>query len=318
MPALPDWARAWGPPLFEGRIRSTPADFSVDELLSVEFSGEGEHDWLRIEKVGANTHWVAEQLAGHAKVPVRDVGFSGLKDRHAITAQWFSVRRKIKQPTDWSCFEAEGVRLLEAQVHNRKLNRGTHQANAFSIAVRASGIEAQRDVINERLETIREHGVPNYFGEQRFGRDGGNVELGHAVIAGRRVSRAKRGIAISALRSFEFNAALDERVREGTWNALMSGDFANLDGSGSTFEVDEVTAELEARCLRLDIHPTGVLPEISELGVKSTYRALRTRVSDLTWSLADDALRLEFRLGKGSYATAVLREIVRLPAETGR
>ncbi|MBT8441141.1 MAG: tRNA pseudouridine(13) synthase TruD [Gammaproteobacteria bacterium] len=303
--------------MFAGRIRSDPADFRVDELLSIDFSGEGEHDWLRIEKTGANTHWVAEQFARHANVPVRDVGFSGLKDRHAITTQWFSVRRKIREPTDWSCFEAEGVRLLETRVHNRKLNRGTHRGNAFRIAVRASSdLETHRNDIAERLETLRERGVPNYFGEQRFGRDGGNLELGRAIVAGRRMSRAKRSIGISALRSFEFNSALETRVRDGTWNALIAGDVANLDGSGSMFAVDEMTAELDARCARLDIHPTGELPAISKLGVKVSHRPLRMRIDELRWELSEDTLLLEFRLGKGSYATAVLREIVRVAPAT--
>jgi tRNA pseudouridine13 synthase len=305
---LPDWSRASGRELFAGRIRQTPADFVVVERLDVEFSGFGEHDWLRVRKTGANTHWVAEQLARQASVPVRDVGYAGLKDRHAVTEQWFSVRRRVREPTSWDEFRADGVDILDQQVHNRKLKRGTHAGNSFRIAVLGTGA-AEPDDVEARLAWIAARGVPNYFGEQRFGRDGANLELGRTVLDGRRVSRHKRSIGISAIRSFEFNQALSKRVAAGRWDRLAPGDFANLDGSGSVFAVDEVTAELERRCEEMDIHPCGVLPAIPELRVEAARRPLRMRVADLAWEIESDALRLEFSLGKGGYATAVLREI---------
>lgn len=310
MSNIPDWAHALAPPLFAGRIRAIPEDFFVTEQLAVEFTGEGEHDWLRIRKTGANTHWVAQQLARYARVPERDAGYAGMKDRHAVTEQWFSVRRPAKSTHDWDAFQAEGVEILDQQAHSRKLKRGAHRGNAFRIAVRSPDVATLRDEVTERLASIKAEGVPNYFGEQRFGRDGSNIELGQAVIAGRRVSRNKRSIGISAVRSMHFNQELDARIRDGSWNLLRPGDRANLDGTGSVFEVEEVTPELEQRCAEMDIHPCGRLPAIEELRVEASSRPLRMRVRDLDWAIEDDALWLEFSLGRGSYATAVLREIV--------
>jgi tRNA pseudouridine13 synthase len=305
---LPDWHRAWGRALFTGRIRQSPADFVVVENLDVQFSGAGEHDWLRVRKTGANTHWVAEQLARHASVPVRDVGYAGLKDRHALTEQWFSVRRSVSEPTPWDGFRADGVEILDRRVHARKLKRGAHTGNTFRIAVRGAGA-AEPAGLSARLAGIAAQGVPNYFGEQRFGRAGANVELGRAVLDGRRLSRHRRGIGISAIRSFEFNEALSRRVVAGSWNRLEPGGFANLDGSGSVFAVKELTVDLERRCAELDIHPCGTLPAIPAVRVEAAHRPLRMRVVELAWKLDGDVLWLEFSLGKGSYATAVLREI---------
>ena len=296
--------------MLSARIRATTNEFQVTELLDIEFSGDGEHDWLWVEKTGANTTWVAEQLARRAGVPPRDAGYSGLKDRHAVTRQWFSIRRASGEGTDWTSLDIEGVKVIDVRRHYRKLKRGAHSGNAFRIAVRGDRIQDNEVDICERLALIAAKGVPNYFGEQRFGRNGSNVELGEAVLAGKRLSRPKRSIGISALRSLDFNNQLSERVERGTWNELEPGDTANLDGSGSVFTVDEVTVELEQRCAAMDVHPAGSLPAIESLRVDASWRPLRTRVRDLHWAFADDALWLEFSLPRGSFATAVLREIV--------
>lgn len=292
-------------------IRGVPSDFQVTECLDIDFSGDGEHDWLWVEKTGANTAWVADQLTRHAGVSSRDVGYSGLKDRHAITRQWFSVRRPTGEGTNWDAVDIEGVVILEQHIHQRKLKRGAHRANAFRIALRGDEVETYRDELIERLQLLAVQGVPNYFGEQRFGRDGGNIALGNAVLAGRRVSRSKRSIGLSAVRSLQFNNELAARVDTGTWNRLLPGDTANLDGSGSVFDVEEVTDELVQRCAELDIHPCGTLPALEPAGVKAANRPLRMRVDPLTWEFSGDALWIEFRLGKGSFATSVLRELVR-------
>jgi tRNA pseudouridine13 synthase len=334
---LPDWARAHGAPLLIARIRATPADFVVRELLEIECSGDGEHDWLQVEKSGANTHWVAAQLARHAGVAQRDVGYAGLKDRHAVATQWFSVRRPGRAGTDWQSFAADGVRIVERCRHHRKLKQGAHTGNAFRIAVRAEGIGEQESGLAARLHSIGVLGVPNYFGEQRFGHDGGNVGLGRAVLQGRRTSRQQRSIGISALRSLLFNEILDARVRAGSWNEILPGERANLDGSGSIFGVETVSNEIARRCADFDIHPTGTLwgagapvgaAAVAELEhaaterhadlaaclvearVAASSRALRSRVCDLHFSMEPDLLWLEFSLRQGAYATAVLREIV--------
>jgi len=322
--ALPDWARAYDAPLFSATIRTKAEDFDVTEELGFEFSGDGEHDYLFIEKIGANTEWVSRQLATHAEVPARDVGYAGLKDRHAVTRQWFSVPRW--NTPDWQQLAVEGTQLLQQQRHNRKLRRGAHTANRFRIVLRGRAPEA--NTLAERLETMKIRGVPNYFGEQRFGRGGSNVTLADAWAQGKRLPRHKRSIAMSVARSFMFNQFLDARVRDKTWNQLLEGDVANLDGSGSVFTVDAVDDDLTRRCQEMDVHPTGPLygdgstptdiitaehkgwlKALNDARVKSANRSLRLRVADFEWSTGDDSLVLEFSLGRGAFATSVLREI---------
>lgn len=300
------------------QIRAEPSDFQVTELLDIDFTGDGEHDWLWVEKAGANTAWVCDRLARHARVSARDVGYSGLKDRHAITRQWFSVRRPTGKGTDWSVCAINGVTVLGQHRHNRKLKRGAHRGNAFRIALRGAAIDTQRDALDGRLAIIAEQGAPNYFGEQRFGRDGGNIALGEAVLAGRRMSRNKRSIGLSAVRSLQFNDELSARVEAGTWNRLLPGDVANLEGSGSIFAVEEVTEDLQHRCAVLDIHPCGTMPALEAAGVKAASRPLRMRVAGLKWQFTDGVLWVEFTLGKGCFATSVLREVVAAAALPGR
>lgn len=316
---LPDWARAHSPPeLFAATIRSTPADFDVTEELGYEFDGEGEHDYLFIEKTGANTEWVSRQLAGFAGVPAKDIGYSGLKDRNAVTRQWFSVPRW--NAPNWGAFELANVSISDTQRHSKKLRRGSHKVNRFRIVLRG-GLPSKSDLAR-RLVTIQSAGVPNYYGPQRFGRDGGNIGLADNWAAGRRLPRHKRSIAISSVRSFLFNEQLHARVADQTWNQLRRGDIANLDGTGSIFAVDKIDDELVNRCDRLDVHPAVELAgdgsnsdhetwqkALDKARVKPGSRSLRLRVQDLQYETNDDSLLLCFALGRGAFATSVLREI---------
>lgn len=317
---LPNWARAHGQPLFDARIRNTPADFSVTEILGWELSGDGEHDYLWIEKIGANTEWVARQLARHASVPAKDVGYAGLKDRHAVTRQWFSVPRW--HAPNWAASAIDGVEILDVQRNQKKLRRGAHRGNHFRIVMRGEEIRRHEAQIAARMEEIRAQGVPNYFGEQRFGRDGANLELADAWAAGKRLPRHRRSLAISTVRSFLFNEALDRRVREGTWNRLLPGDKANLDGTGSVFDVAEVDRELERRCAEMDVHPAGTLagegcpdgPDawrkaLDRARIESGVRSFRLRIADAECTVEDAAACLTLTLGRGAFATAVIREI---------
>jgi tRNA pseudouridine13 synthase len=309
--------------LFSAVIRSEAGEFDVTEELGFEFNSDGEHDYLFVEKTNANTEWVSRQLAKHADVPARDVGYAGLKDRHAVTRQWFSVPRW--HSPDWSRLEHEGVRVLDLQRHSRKLRRGAHRGNRFRIVLR--GALPQRDELNGRLALIAASGVPNYFGEQRFGRGGGNVALADAWARGKKLPRHKRSFAISAARSYLFNQFLDARVRAGNWNRLLEGDVANLDGSGSVFTVSALDDDLLRRCEQMDLHPAGPLygdgssvsgvsaahdswlAALTNARVKPANRSLRLRVADLEWAAAEDSLALDFALGRGAFATSVLREI---------
>ena len=137
---IPDWSRAFGKPLFQGLIKQAASDFEVTEVPGFSCSGDGEHDYLWIEKSGANTAWVARALARHAKITARDVGFAGMKDRHAVTRQWFSVRRPAGG-TDWESFAAEGVQLLDSDRHSRKLKRGAHRGKRSSAAHRGTAAQ---------------------------------------------------------------------------------------------------------------------------------------------------------------------------------
>jgi tRNA pseudouridine13 synthase len=306
--------------LFAARIRSEPADFDVTEVLGWELSGDGEHDYLWVEKTDTNTEWLARQFARHAEVPAKDVGYAGLKDRHAVTRQWFSVPRW--HAPDWSALELEGVQILDVTRHLKKLRRGAHQGNRFRIVLRGEQLDRHADALAQRVAEIREQGVPNYFGEQRFGIAGGNLGLADAWASGKRLPRHKRSLAISTVRSFLFNEQLDARVRDGTWNRLRPGDKANLDGTGSVFDVAELDSELESRCAAMDIHPAGTLvgegsgygPEawrkaLDKARVEPGWRGFRVRVEELGHALADGNAVLSFALSRGNYATSVLREI---------
>lgn len=324
--SLPDWALAHGAPLFPAVIRSNADEFDVTEELGFEFSGDGEHDYLFVEKTNANTEWVSRQLAQHAAVPARDVGYAGLKDRHAVTRQWFSVPRW--HSPDWSRLQQEGVRVLDLQRHDRKLRRGAHTGNRFRIMLR--GALPQGDELDKRLAVIAASGVPNYFGEQRFGRDGGNVALADSWARGKKLPRHKRSLAISAARSYLFNQFLDTRVRAGNWDRLLEGDVANLDGSGSVFTVSALDDDLTRRCEQMDLHPAGPLcgdgssasgisaahqswlAALTNARVKPANRSLRLRVTDFEWAASDDSLVLEFALRRGAFATSVLREIANI------
>lgn len=311
-----------------------PGDFRVEEILGFEPSGDGQHDFLLIEKTLMDTDRVAGILARYAGVSRRAVSYSGLKDRRAVTRQWFSVELPATRRCDWQALDEPAIRVCAVERNRRKLRRGAHSENSFELLLR--DIKDPGDRLESALTRVQAEGVPNYFGEQRFGRGGGNIPLAASLFEGRRLSRPQRSIAISAARSLIFNDILSARVADGSWNQLADGDIANLDGTGSVFAVETVTEELRDRCGRFDIHPTGPLwgraapgsglaVAEAEQAAASAYpdlcsglesvaaegrRALRVLPRDLRWEKDAGNLRLSFGLGRGSYATAVLRELL--------
>jgi tRNA pseudouridine13 synthase len=328
--------RAHGQPLCEARLRERPEDFRVAEDLGFAPDGGPAHVLLRVEKTGRDTLAVQLELARHAGVPARDVGFAGLKDRHAIAEQWFSVPAG-RPLEEWARYEGDGVRVLAAAPHSRKLRRGALRGNVFRLVVR--GVSADRAAFERRLGAIAVRGVPNYFGPQRFGRDGGNVGLVHAWTAGAVPGRAReqRAFVYSAARGLLFNAVAAWRVGDGSWDSLLPGELVNLDGRRSWFRAESIDAELAGRCRTGDVHPTGPLPgegDAAPLGVagetertalapydaviaalraarlEAARRPLRVRPESLDWTLSGDALTLAFGLPAGAYATAVVRELV--------
>ena len=326
---------AHGGPLLRGVLRAEPADFIVEEQLGFEPTGAGEHVFVQIEKAQANTDWVAQKLGAFARVAAVGVGYAGLKDRHAVTRQWISLHLPGRADPDWAAFDVPGVRVLQAVRHDRKLKRGAHRGNRFRIRLRS--VSGDTGSVEARLAAIGALGVPNYFGEQRFGRDGDNLVLARQLFAGQRLPRHLRGFALSAARSVLFNRLLGRRVDAGNWDRAVPGEVWMLDGSHAIFGPLAFDATLAERLASGDIHPTGPLwgrgalrseadvqaleasiaaadPALADglvqAGLEQERRALRLRVADLEWSWEDaTTLAVAFALESGAYATTVLREL---------
>ena len=338
--------RAFGAPLGRGRLRIEPEDFVVEEDLGFAPSGAGAHALLRVRKRNANTEWVARELARAARCRPGDVGYAGLKDRHAVTTQWFSVplpRTGAALGTapsaatgalaELAAISTPDYEVLGAHAHAKKLPRGALAGNRFTLRIR--DLDISDASLAERIQAIATQGVPNYFGPQRFGR--GAANLRKITPDENSIHPRERTYILSAARSLIFNAVLAERVTDGTWSTLEQGDVANLDSKGSVFAVGFVDAPLSERAARLDIHPTGPLwgrddlmsqgrirqleeriaseyPDPCALviaaGMRQERRSLRLAVRDLTWHREGADLLLRFWLTKGSYATTVLRELI--------
>jgi tRNA pseudouridine13 synthase len=278
------------------RFRVVPEDFEVEEILGFEPDGEGEHLWLWVEKRGANTPWVAGALARWAGVPGSAVSYAGMKDRHAVTRQWFNLHlpRRIAPDDDPAI---EGVRVLRRSWHGRKLRRGAHRGNRFVIVLR--DVEGDLAEAERRLAGIAAQGVPNAFGDQRFGRDRGNLDAARQWLADerpRRLPHDRRGLLLSAARSHLFNLVLDERFRRGDWFRGVAGDCFQLDGSGSWFGPEaKVTAELAERLGRGDIHPTGPLWGAGEPPTSLEARAIEDAVAAAEPGLCSGLARFDLR-----------------------
>lgn len=327
--------RALGGPLGRGRLRASPADFRVSEIPRVEPDGEGDHWLVEVEKRGHTTPQVAEDLARAAGVAARHVGYAGLKDRDAVTRQWFSVPVSQHPPEQWAL--AQG-RVLRFDRHRRKLRRGTLSGNHFQIVLR--GVTGPAEELDRLLGRIASRGVPNYFGPQRFGREGDNVDqlLRHLPRRGNR-----RGLLLSAGRAWIFNRVLAERVRDERWDQPMDGDVMMLEGSRSWFAARPDDPELFDRCRRGDIHPSGplwgrgelpgsgaaaalerriageeaaVADRLERAGMDPDRRPLRLPVAGLEWVWRGADLELDFRLPPGGYATTVIRELVATESES--
>lgn len=335
-----EWQRQYHGDVPQGVFKHQHSDFIVHEILGFtpEAIDKGQHHWLFIEKEGVNTAQVAKNIARHMGISVREVSFSGMKDRFGITRQWFSVELPALETPDWqTCitesFPSGSVRLLESVVSHRKLRRGVHKANEFRIVLRNVDDMA---LLEERLALIAK-GVPNYFGEQRFGIERQNLTQVLAMFAGKRIkNRDLRGILLSSARSWLFNHYLSARMRE-YGDKLLPGDVFMLSGSHSFFTATEIDAEIESRLESSDIQLTGPLygdgevltKDVSaafELEVlakwpaftaglrkarlKQERRALFLQAENLKWEVqSDGVVELSFKLPTGTFATALLAEL---------
>lgn len=243
------------PSIVSADFKATAHDFIVQELMDIEFSEDGEHLWLHIEKTHLNTAYVAKLLSKWAEIPAHDVSYSGLKDRHAVTSQWFSLRlpKKIAPEKPLIDFvktwlnSDEKITILAQHWHNKKLQRGTHKFNHFIITLK--NVVGEHADINAQLEQIKADGIPNYFGEQRFGQDDNNINTALEFFATGRIdgrkphpkfNRDKISLYLSASRSELFNATLAKRVEMGKWNTPInvSEEVFNLAGTNSIFTVE--------------------------------------------------------------------------------
>lgn len=328
---------AYGRPGQTGLIKVEPDDFIVDEVLGFPLSGGGEHAYLRIEKIGENTEYIARQLARFAGIPLSNVGYAGLKDRHGRTRQWFSLGLAGKPEPDWTALDSPTLRIVETGRHHRKLKRGDLAGNHFRITVRS--VTGPREALEERLRRIARGGVPNYFGPQRFGRAGGNLVAAQALLLGTLDVRSRhhRGLYLSAARSYLFNRILARRVACDLWHRPVPGDALMAGPDDRPTRRWPPPDELGRRIAALTLHPAGTLwgsgspligedalalerqalqacaplcRGLEEIGMARAMRPLRTAVGTLDWQFpAAFTLELRFTLPSGSYATSVLREL---------
>lgn len=333
----------YGEPASSAVIRTQPDDFKVVEDLSFEPEGSGDHVFLYIRKTGENTDWVARQLAHFCQVSPKEVGYAGKKDRHAVTEQWFSVHLPGRSSLTWSLFETDTIKVLKSVKHTRKLRLGSLNGNRFQIRLRQV---TEPEALLKRAEQIKA-GVPNYFGEQRFGHHQGNLTKGAALIAGKLKERQrhKKGLYISAVRSFMFNQLVSQRIAQDHYASPMVGDVLMINGSQSCFVYDAADNTIPSRLLNGELHLTAAmwgrgrsicadaaleweteqltpwqeqLEGLERLGLNQERRAARLLPSNLVIEReADDQYRVSFDLPVGCFATSLLRELVQVSSAAG-
>ena len=335
-----EWAYASDIPNSKAHLKIHCSDFLVTEDLGYEPCGEGEHVYLDITKTDTNTDFLARNIAKFAGVPVRQVNYAGLKDRRGVTRQWFGVhlpgKSEVVDP-DWQSLQSSQLHLHQVIRHQRKLKTGVHQGNFFAIRLRDI---TQSEALEKKLEFISQQGAPNYFGDQRFGRQGGNLALALSMIQGKRIKdRFKRGMALSSIRSYLFNQLLSERVSDGSWLKASVGERCMFSDGFSQFDAVSLSdlASVQQRIDRGDWAPTG--PMVGRVGcpaltpaslyeakilapwqpwidalieqdMTAQRRSLRLWPKDFTWRWCEkNVLELNFHLMRGSYATALIREL---------
>ena len=324
------------PPKQTALLKAECADFVVKEQLGYDMSGDGEFVAVKVRKTDCNTLFVGEQLAKFAGISARNMSYAGLKDRKAVTEQWFSLQMPGQQTPDFSQFSLEGVEILDVTRHQRKIRIGSLQGNHFEILLRNA---EETDELKVRLDFLAKNGFPNYFTEQRFGRDGNNLTQALRWANGEInvKDRNKRSFYLSATRSEIFNLIVAKRIELGLAQQVLNGDILQLNGSHSWFVVDESEdlAQLQQRLAQQDVLLTAPLIGEEEKSavdfeheifaqhqalfdlmrqerMKAARRAILMQPQHFQWQFEPNGLRLQFALPAGSYATALIRELVNI------
>lgn len=335
--APPDPPHLHGGPLGRAGFKTQPEDFVVEELLGFEPSGEGEHCLLWVEKRNLESNTAAARLADTLGLRRRLVSHCGLKDRHAVTRQWFSLHMPGQPSPEPAALESEGLRVLRVTRNTRKLRRGIHQGNRFTIRLRHPDFSAT--AARERWNQISTIGAPNFFGSQRFGNEGRNVEKALAMFRGEFTpgDRLLRGLLLSAARSQIFNAVVAERMARGTWDRALPGEVYGFPDNGTILLIEnqrgdepqrfadgkvELTAPLwgtgelhtaaEVRALEQEVaaHHPELTAGLEAAGLRQERRVMRLRPLNSTFTALEDGhLQLSFDLPRGTYATTLLREL---------
>ena len=322
------------PPKQTALLKAECADFVVKEQLGYDMSGDGEFVAVKVRKTDCNTLFVGEQLAKFAGISTRNMSYAGLKDRKAVTEQWFSLQMPGQPTPDFSQFSLEGVEILDVTRHQRKIRIGSLQGNHFEILLRNA---EETDELKMRLDFLAKNGFPNYFTEQRFGRDGNNLTQALRWANGeiKVKDRNKRSFYLSAARSEIFNLIVAKRIELGLDQQVLNGDILQLNGSHSWFMVDksEDLAQLQQRLAQQDVLLTAPLIGEEEKSavdfeheifaqhqalfslmrqerMKAARRPILMQPQQFQWQFEPNGLRLKFYLPAGSYATALIRELV--------
>ncbi|MCK5819586.1 MAG: tRNA pseudouridine(13) synthase TruD [Psychromonas sp.] len=331
-----DFEYLYGIPISTGVFKGSYEDFNVVEDLGFELSGDGEHVCLWVNKVGENTQYIAKQLAKFANIPAKNVSYAGLKDRQGDTTQWFSLHIPGKNTPDFSFVDLSGVSILKIIRHHKKIKIGALSGNFFSIVLRDI---SDKKAVKESLKRVSK-GVPNYFGLQRFGHAGHNISSALKMFAGRSIKdRFKRGMYLSAARSYLFNYVVSKRIKDNTFMSPIVGDCVQFVTNRSFFpllDLNDVNLHrLHSRktCLTAPLWGAGNLSSVLdaqqyEIKILSDFPALQAGLAtnklkqarrplmlvptDLSSQWLDEkTVKINFYLSAGSYATSILREIIK-------
>ncbi len=331
-----------------GRLRAQLTDFEVEEIPAYEPCGEGDHVYAWIEKREMTTANAVRELAKCLDIRESDIGAAGMKDKYAVTRQLLSLPPPLTPEAVVGC-EIEGLKILSAKRHGNKLKTGHLKGNRFILKVRdmdcsLEEAETRAQQIFQRLAAVP--GAPNWYGAQRFGRRGGNAKIGKALVTQSKIEgKAPRGrqrrLYISAYQSKLFNECLAERMNDNLFSTVLVGDLLQKRDSGGVFASDDASidqarfdagevglsgpmfghrmkcaaegtkaSEREARILEREEITLASFSHLSKLA-NGARRPLSIILDEASATALEDALEVRFALPSGSYATAIMREIIK-------